>query len=535
MRVRPGKGQTVRDPLAAVTQVWQERGTSRTGADTAYLVYLIVLTAAVLGIPGLIAAGELLARPDVLPLLRADAAPAAVSALSLFAAGALVLLGGVRGPALLPPFFTATLAASGLRRSRVLRRPFLRSLLGLVLLTILPAALVGATLLTVGDTDPRGVALTVLAAAGCGLLLGAAWLLGQVLQDRTRRRLALGLVFLAAAATLLPVPVGPSAVMPTAVTSTAATSTAVATSASAAGWALALAGAGLLTAAACLPLLNRLRGAVLAEQAARWEAATVTATSMDVAGAAGALRPPPGVGRKLPAVGGGSLLLLYARRDAIAWLRSPERSLAGAAGALLGAAALAAAALITGPAMWTLLLVGAVLLWVASGALVDGQRHAVHTLGAPQLFGQRPERQLLLHTIAPVAGLALLALLGGGAVALWSGGGAGRGAVEGAGTAGMLVPPVLLAAVCAVGRARDAAKGRMPLALATPMPTPQGDLSVLTMAAWHSDALLLALGAAVLLHAVAPLGAGALLIAGAVCGGLLALDTLRRLRALESR
>lgn len=33
----------------------------------------------------------------------------------------------------------------------------------------------------------------------------------------------------------------------------------------------------------------------------------------------------------------------------------------------------------------------------------------------------------------------------------------------------------------------------MPLALSTPMPTPQGDLVVLPMLAWHSDALLLAL------------------------------------------
>ena len=249
------------DPLAAVRQVWQERGTSRTGADTAYLIYLVVLTLAVLGVPALIAAGELLAQPDVLPLLRAEETPAAVTALVLLAAAALVLLGGVRGPALLPPFFTATLAASRLRRSLVLRRPFLRSLLVLVFLALLPAVLVGATLLTAGDASPGGVALCGLAAAGCGLLLAGMWLLGQVLQDRARRLLALGLVLLAAGAVLLPVPVGPGAVLPTAVTA----------SAPAAGWAVALAGAGLLAAAACLPLLNRLRGAVLAEQAARWE------------------------------------------------------------------------------------------------------------------------------------------------------------------------------------------------------------------------------------------------------------------------
>src|SRR5699024_3232904 len=65
--------------------------------------------------------------------------------------------------------------------------------------------------------------------------------------------------------------------------------------------------------------------------------------------------------------------------------------------------------------------------------------------------------------------------------------------------------PVLLALVLVAARARDAAKGPMPLSLMTPIPTPQGDLSVLSVLVWQADALLLAV------------------LAGAVLAGLLML------------
>ena len=74
----------------------------------------------------------------------------------------------------------------------------------------------------------------------------------------------------------------------------------------------------------------------------------------------------------------------------------------------------------------------------------------------------------------------------------------------------------------------------MPLSLATPTPTPQGDLSVLVMLAWQADAVIVPLLAAALLLAVLPLGQLAVLGVAAALAALLGLLTARRLRALES-
>src|SRR5690606_2179632 len=107
------------------------------------------------------------------------------------------------------------------------------------------------------------------------------------------------------------------------------------------------------------------------------------------------------------------LVLLYARRDAVTWLRSPERLAGGVTVALLAAAALAGSTLLTGPLAWGAVLLGATALWGAAGTLVDGIRHGVHTLGAPVLFGQSGAVQVMLHCVAPALLLSVLAALGG--------------------------------------------------------------------------------------------------------------------------
>ncbi len=506
--------------LGPVREVWAQRSRARTRGDLLYLLYVVAMGAVVLGLPALLSAGRALARGDVLALLLSAGAPPTALALSLAVAAGLVGLGGVRGPALLPPFFTATLAGGPLPRGRVLRRPFARALLLPLLAAALPAVLVAATLMAADRTGPGTSALLALAGVGLGLLWGVAWSAGQLLRPAPRRLLIL-LVGLGAAVAAVP------PLMAVRELARGMWSQSVAPSdGQVAAWAVGLVAAGAAGVALCTALLGRLRGTELAAQAARWEAATTSATATDLAGAAGAFRALPAAGRRLRAIGGGPTVLLYARRDAVAWLRTPDRCAGGALVVLLGAAALGTAPLLPGPAAWTALLLGALALRTGSGAFVDGIRHGVHTLGAPPLLGQRAGTQLLLHSAAPGLLLVTLGALGGTLAAVVVGGG---GAASDS-----VLRPVAVAATVLAAQAWEAAKGTMPLALATPIPTPQGDLSVLVMLAWQADAVVVPLLGAAALLLVLPAGAGAVLLAAAALIGLLVLLTRRRLRELQA-
>lgn len=508
--------------LTAVREVWAQRSQARTRADVLYLVYVVALSSLVIAAPGLQMAGSLLARPDVIPALAHPLAPQATTSVTIAAAAALVLLGAVRGPALLPPFFTATLAASGIRRRTALWRPLARALLVPVLAALTAAALVAVTLVSAGHATASGAVHFVIAAAGTGLLLGAAWLSGELLRGGARRLLAGGLAAAAVLGALLPGMPGLGRAYPTEIEGMGA----------APGvelWAPGLLLAGLLTSGVGIALLDRLGGNVLRVQAARWDSAGTLATTGDLAGASGMFRTPPTAGRRLRAIGPRPLALLYARRDAVSWLRSPERFVVGVITSLLAAAVLAGSTLLTGPLAWGAVLLGAAALWGAGGALVDGIRHGVHTLGAPALFGQPAATQVVLHAIAPLLLLSLLAALGGtltGVVA------AGFAADDGAGLPEAVLLPVALAPVMIVGRVRDAAKGPLPLALVTPMPTAQGDLSVIPMLAWQSDAILLALVCGAVLAGLSLLGPLWLLGGAAVLTAAMALMARVRLREL---
>lgn len=513
-RAGTGTRSGAQGSLAAVREVWAQRSGARTRGDALYLVYLVVLSVLIFGVPVLRTAGSALSRPDVVPLLLASGAPQISAAVALAGAAVLVLLGAVRGPALLSPFFTASLASSAIPRRAVLWRPLMRSLLVTVLGTAVPAVLIAVTLMSAGHVDLGAVGWFTLAAVGTGMLLCATWLAGQLLGVAGRRLLAAALVVLAIGALLLPVGAGVGGAYPVG-----------------GRWpglsAVALAIAGVLAVGAAIPLLDRLRGTVLQEQAVRWESATISATTMDLSGAAGLFQPPPAAGRRLHAIGAGPLVLVYARRDLVAWLRSPERSLVGVIASLLAAAVLAGSTLISGPLAWFLLILGTLALWFASGTFVDGIRHGVHTLGAPRLFGQSAAVQTLLHLTAPMMLLTVLGALGGVAAGVTAG--AGPGSVLQA-----VLLPTVLAPVLIAGRARDAAKGPMPLSLSMPMPTPQGDMSVLPMLAWQSDAILLALGVGALLLVSASAGAEWMLGVAVAASALMGLLAWVRLRALAS-
>lgn len=508
--------------LEGVRTIWASRTQARTRADLLYLIYVAVLSVFVLGIPALRAAGAALARPDVLPVLVSDPAQDVATAALPLGIAAAVLAGGVRGPALLAPFFTASLAGSALPRHRVLWRPFARAALLPLLGSICCAALLGATMHAEALTTPGAGFRFGAAAGGSGVLLAAGWLLGEVLTIAGRRLAAGALSLAALAVTIAPQPLLLGAVYPPAPASSATL------------WTLVLAGAGVGAAAVAIPLLDRLRGSVLLEQSLRWESATISATTGDLGAATGTYRALAETGRHLPALGGGPLPWRYLRRDAVAWLRTPSRSTAGLIATVGGAALLATSLLHSGPLAWAGVAAATVILWVAGGPFVDGIRHAVHSLGAPALLGQTAGTQAALHAIAPTLLLTVGAALGGTAGLAASGHGSATMPALVAGALYALLVPVLLMPVLVLGRIWAAAKGPMPLALATPMPTPQGDVSVILIMLWQSDAVLLALAAGIVLALLAGLSLPAL-AAGvfglAVSVALLARSRFRALRA----
>lgn len=518
----------MRDPrTAAIQEIWAARQGAPTRGDTAYVLYLVVMVILVVLVPLGRTAGLLLVRPDVLPVLAHPLAGAWASAASWWAAAGLVLLGGLRGPAVLSTFFTRTLASNDQPRRRALRRPFGRSALAVLALALGGAAVVAWVLhLGAGRTGSEALAL-LLSSAGTALLLTGAWLLGQLVGPAARRAAAALLVAAGAViAALGAAPPGP--------------------------WAWAVLGGGIIVVGLGARALDRLRGEVLLEQAGRWESAMTVATSGDLAGAAGTYRARPTAGRRLRAVVGSGasalgLLGLYARRDGIAWLRTPERLLGAVAGGIGAGVAIVLALQLTGPLRWILLLVGVVVLWAAAGGLIDGLRHGIETLGAPRLLAQGILAQCAMHAVAPLLALVALTALGAGAglglagaieAGSWSPGTAAAPgvAVLQPGADGLLrtlLMLVLLSAAVLLARIWAAAKGPMPLSLATPMPTPMGDISIGPMLAWQAGeplavlAVAAALALAVLHGTLMTIG-----LVGAVAAVVLGLLARERIREL---
>lgn len=490
----------------AVQEIWKDRQGARTRADVAYLLYLVLMVILVVVIPAGRTVGILLARPDVVPVLTASSTGAWISAGTWVAAAALALAGGVRGPALLSPFFTLTLASSDRSRRAALARPFGRSVLAVLAIALAAAALVSWVLHVAVGTSLGQSAPFLLGAAGTALLLSGAWLLGERAGAAVRRLAALALAAVGAgigAAQILlrggAPRLGLAAVYPI-----GAGGAGLSAGVSAGLWAAILLLGGAAAVLAGFVVLDRVRGTVLLEQSSRWEGAVTIATTGDLAGAGGAFRARPSTGRRLPVVRGSgtgilALVLLHARRDALGWLRTPERLIGGILGALGAGFLLVLALGLTGPLRWILLLAGAAALWAASGALIDGLRHAVESLGAPRLLAQSIGAQCALHAVAPVLALAVLTVLGGIGALIGTAGPAAAGPAAASGVPVLLLVPALLSGIVVLARIWAAAKGPMPLSLATPMPTPMGDASIAPMLMWQAGELLLVLFAAAVL------------------------------------
>lgn len=426
-------------------------------ADVLYRVYVTVLLLAVLTGPALYTVVVSLSSPPLVTLVGHEQFPSLVVACTGLLLVAALAVGRTRGPVLLSPFKIHLIAGGPQPRRVSLRSPFRSTLLLLLLVAAVLGAVPPAALVRAEVAGATTLVGGVLAGATVAILVAVAWLAGQALTPRTTTwAAALCLLITGGLALWWPGP-------------------------------LDLAGWGLLTAAAlCLlvvvpPLLDRLSGPALLEQAHRWHTATTAGGAGDLAAAAATYRTRPRRPRPAGAVGDTTLLpVLFLRRDLIGALRTPIRSLV--AGAALCLAILMGALSTTLPDQMALFVVGTSSLmgYMALGVWSDGFRHAVEAIAAPTLYGLSDHQLLSLHALLPVA------------VVLTVGTTAGLLAVLLGGQPLMAALTLGSALFCVVVRMFDAAKGPMPLILLTPAPTPMGDASAIPVALWQADALLLA-------------------------------------------
>ncbi|AXH96903.1 hypothetical protein DV701_12945 [Ornithinimicrobium avium] len=448
--------------------------------------------AVVVAVPGL---GEVLARED-LPALVAAAA-------GLLVWGALAV-GTTHGPVMGSPLRIHVLAGGPQPRRMSLRGSFVRRLLVLVVAGAALGAVPGLALLHLGA---GGAGTTALGGAMTGACVGgvtaAGWLAGQALSRRGVRRAAL-LVPVCAGLVATLLLVGPAALPP--------------------GWTspvtvlllLVLLVAGLTVVPG---LLDRLRGPVLLEQATRWQGATTAGGAGDLAGAAATYRPVPSRHGRWDAVGrGGSLPLLFLRRDLVGAARTPVRLLVGISVLLLALVlGIVVSTLSSGPS-WAVLAVAFAMVHVRLGVVSDGFRHAVEASAAPTLYGVPDHHLVGLHAALPLAVVLVL----GAAAALVA------VPLTGVHPVGALLV-VVGGLFCVAVRAYDAARGPMPLLLLTPVPTAAGDMSGLMVAAWQADALLVAVLVPTLVTVAAVSLGGWLVLIYAPAAALVLLGLRRRM------
>lgn len=460
-------------PATRLRRVRHLRAT-RTGAGAAglesYTVYLLVMLTLIVVAPVIRAAALALADPPVVALLRAPAAEAIAPVMVGLALAGMLLLGGVRGPALLSPFLTVAVAGNDLPRSATLRRPFLLSS------TVIAGLVIGGAALLGGVLAGAGVAPLVTVAFGVGtvstvVMLVVTWLVGQ--------RLSRGVASLAAAvvaggALVTAVVPGVRAVTPWGWAGTLYPGTA-----DLAAWpqVIGLALLALGGVVAVRFLLDGMQGSGLFDQARRWQAVGAFGAVGDLASALAQFRALPTVGRRWQAVRHRPLVVTFLLRDLVGALRMPARFAVAVVGLAAGGFALAAVGAVPGAVGWVPAVAGASLAYLSLGVWSDGFRHGVQTWGQPAFYGVGGRRLLSLHAVFPV--LSVLVLAGtGGLIAV---------TVLGVPSGLLTALGCSLYLVCV--RVYDAAKGPMPPSVLTPIPTPVGDASGLVVAYWQAEAL----------------------------------------------
>lgn len=547
-------------------------------ADIAYLAYAGGLAVLIAGAPLVRLAVLGLIEPDAFAAIGADVFGVGASIVAGLAVLVVVLGGAVRGPVVPRPSAVQFLADSPLPRRLTLRRPFLFSVAGLVIVVFIIGGIVALSRLigvsggsasgqappeTVSAGSDLGSAMVVGIAAGPGGAVSPdvviAFLLGVIAFAAF-----LAVVWLSAQRRLRPVvwALGGAVV----VTSALALVAPVVLLFTPWGWVgllwsqliggiggrLALGASGFwgagggefafvagttiwspaialvlvaFTVLAVPRLLDGLRSAELLEQSRRWQSVAMLVQTGDAAGAAGHLRPPPRRGRRIPMAMPASLALAAIVRSVVGLLRYPARGITGSAVLVVCGIVVASSANAAAGVGWVLVVPAGLVVFLAVGVWCDGIRQGVASAGAPTLYGRPPSELVVVASIAPLI-----------AAVVFGGVGAGIAVAAFGAPIQALGWWCALAVFSVVLRVFDAAKGPLPIGLMMPIPTPLGDVSYINVLLWQSDAVLLAVVVGGGLSAFASsLGVVAYvwLAVATVLVGLIAAYRLRKLSAQD--
>lgn len=452
--------------VAATRAVHRARGSHRTRGDTAYLAYISVLVAAIVGVPIIRTIVLALAAPEAMEALGHESTARLIAVVGALAWVGALALGRIRGPITPDPFVAVALGRSDISPRAAWSRELLGSSVGACL------ALTALATLTVSGFLARGVAIDTAIAFIVGSLLfavptAAIWLAGQVVTRRTAAVCGVVLVALLAGAVSLPLDAllpatALAGLWPGGIGATVAPLSA-------------LGACAIIALVAIALLLDRMLPNSVEDHAHRWEAMTVLAGTGDISGALDRTRTRPVTGRRMRIAFARPLVVAVLQRALVGALRTPLR----AAVALIALAAAGAgwawfAQLQEGP-RWVAAIGAGLLTFAALGPFIDGFREAADTAGRPAVYGRTAGWLLALHLPLPL----LTGVLVPSVAALLAGSDLGTAAM--AATIGAMLVAV---------RAYDSTKGPMPIELMMPVPTPAGDASSIGMWAWQADALL---------------------------------------------
>ena len=445
--------------------------------DSGYTVYVAVLVVAMVAVPVVRSIVLGLASPDILATIEASDSYRSVGVMAAVLAAGALLIARTRGPVITSPFLTEFLARSPLARSDTLRRPFLISFTGLALVAVTVSGIVVGARFLGGPTAALPAALFVLGSIAYSGVLAVVWLIGQSCGRRTT--VVLAIIILASA---IAIAVGVDLFMfATPWGWLALLWESLGPDTSIAAWptiALALSPVAFLAVPA---LLNNLHSSGLMAQARRWQSIGTMAQTGDIAGASGVLRTPPTRGRHFEISFTGPMPIAILQRDMRTALRFPVRTTLGSCALVVAGWLTAQTSTATRGVDWVVALAGVLVAYLAAGAWSDGLRNANENVGPSSMYGRSPLTMIGSHSLLPSLACLLLGSIGT-VVAI----------ADGA-PIGVLPWWILISFFIVIVRILDCAKGMMPIGLLLPIVTSMGDVSILNVIAWQTDALIIVL------------------------------------------